>query len=272
MVSSGHHSCWEAPTFHFNSNQSEDWSVFYTRAIDHLNVLDIELEAADDSHKGWKQLKLMFEGEDRKALQNLIDSGVVTPEHMLTPKAALDAIATTIKSEEHFWAHRDELVSDLQQQPDEGIQALSLCICDPITKSKFTHAPTVEILKIMVLQHAVKDHEARDWIRQQDQSQLTYQALLSHCKMLKVQCEQYQKAKERGPTDLASITAATSSLHLNALSSGHKHCCKKCGYSHPNIKCPAKGEQCYACGGYNHYTALCQQKGCHQNNKLQRGY
>ena len=52
----------------------------------------------------------MFEGEDRKALQNLIDSGVMNPEHMLTPKATLDAIATTIKSEEHFWADRDELV------------------------------------------------------------------------------------------------------------------------------------------------------------------
>ena len=37
-----------------------------------------------------------------------------------------------------------------------------------------------------------------------------YQALLSHCKMLESCCEQFQKAKERGCTDLASITAATS--------------------------------------------------------------
>ena len=54
------------------------------------------------------------------------------------------------------------------------------------------------MLKIMVLQHNVRYHEARDWIRHQDQSQLTYQALLSHCKMLKSWCEQFQKAKERG--------------------------------------------------------------------------
>ena len=94
-------------------NQSEDWSVFYTRALDYLDALDIELETADQSCKGWKQLKLMFEGEDRKALQSLIDSGVVTPKYMLTPKAALDAISATIKSEEHFWAYRDELVLDL---------------------------------------------------------------------------------------------------------------------------------------------------------------
>ena len=113
MASLSHRGCWEAPTFHFNSpNQSEDWSVFYTRALDYLDALDIELDTADQSHKGWKQLKLMFDGDDRKALQSLIDSGVGTPEHMLTPKAALDAIKTTIKSEEHFWAYRDELVSD----------------------------------------------------------------------------------------------------------------------------------------------------------------
>ena len=174
MASSSHRGCWEAPTFHFNSpNQSEDWSVFYTRALDYLDALDIELETADQSHKGWKQLKLMFEGEDRKALQSLIDSGVVTPEHMLTPKAALDAIGTTIKSEEHFWAYRDELVSDLQQQPDEGIHVLSQHIGDLITKSKFGNAQTTEAFKLVVLQHAVKYHDARDWIRQQDQSQLT---------------------------------------------------------------------------------------------------
>ena len=142
MAALGHHSCWEAPTFHYNSaNQSEDWSIFYTRALDYLDTLDIELDEADDTHKGWKQLKLMFEGEDRKALQTLIHNGVVTPEHMKTPRAALDATATTIKSEDHFWALSDKLVSDLQQQPGAGIHALSQCICNLITKSKFTHWP-----------------------------------------------------------------------------------------------------------------------------------
>ena len=219
MASSGHRSCWEAPTFHFNSpNQSEDWSAFYTRALDYLDALDIEPEVADESHKGWKQLKLMFKGEDRKALQSLIDRGVMTAEHMIKHKAALDAIGTTIKSEEHSWAHRDEPRSDLQQLPDKGIHALSQCICDLAIKSKFAHVPTVEMVKIIVLQHAVKYHEARDWIRQQAQSQLTYQALLSHCKMLEAHCKQYQKAKERGHADLASITVATSSLHLDAIS------------------------------------------------------
>ena len=69
MASSCPHNHWEAPTFHFNSaNQSEDWEVFYTRAVDYLDALDIELDEADDNCKGWKQIKLVFEGEERQTL------------------------------------------------------------------------------------------------------------------------------------------------------------------------------------------------------------
>ena len=39
-----------------------------------------------------------------------------------------------------------------------------------------------------------------------------------------------------------------------------------------NAKCPVKGQQCYACNGFNHFTALCQKKGCRQpRQKQQRG-
>ena len=69
MASSCPDNCWETWTFHFNSpNQSEDRRAFYTRALDYLDALDIELDDADDNCKGWKQIKLMFEGEDRQAL------------------------------------------------------------------------------------------------------------------------------------------------------------------------------------------------------------
>ena len=89
--------------------------------------------------------------------------------------------------------------------------------------------------------------------------------------MLAAHCEQYQKAKERGRANLASITATTSSLHIDAMSKLPS--CNKCGYSHPNSKCPAKGQQCYASNGSNHYTALCQKKGCSQpRQKQQRGF
>ena len=103
MASSHPNSCWEALTFHLNSpNQSEDQRTFYTRALDYLDALDIEPDQADDNHKGWKHIKVMFEGEDRQALQILIDNHTITPEDMKKPRATLDATGTTIKSEEHF--------------------------------------------------------------------------------------------------------------------------------------------------------------------------
>ena len=109
MDSSHPHSCWEAPTFHFNSpTQPEDWRTFYTRTLNYLDAIDIKPDEVDDNCKGWKQLKLMFEVKDRQALQTLIDNWTIMPEDMKKPRHALDAIATTIKSEEHFWVHRDE--------------------------------------------------------------------------------------------------------------------------------------------------------------------
>ena len=44
----------------------------------------------------------MFEGENRQALQTLIDNETIMPEDMKKPRATLDAIGTMIKSEEHF--------------------------------------------------------------------------------------------------------------------------------------------------------------------------
>ena len=119
---------------------------------------------------------------------------------------------------------------------------------------------TIEVLKIMVLQCTLQYHEALDWILLQE-SQLTYQSLLAHCKLLESYCEQYQKAKEKGQADLTTITAETSSassIHTDALSI-YPHC-NKCGYSHPCSKCPVQGKTCYVCCGSNHYTALCKWK------------
>ena len=56
----------------------------------------------------------MFEGEDRQALQTLIDKNTIMLEDMKKPRAALDAISTMIKSEEYFWAHREKLISDVR--------------------------------------------------------------------------------------------------------------------------------------------------------------
>ena len=47
----------------------------------------------------------------------LIDNGTIMEESMKMPCATLDVIGTTIKSKEHFWAHWDELLSDVRQLP-----------------------------------------------------------------------------------------------------------------------------------------------------------
>ena len=147
------------------------------------------------------------------------------------PWLVLDATGTTIKYKEHFW---DKLLSNVCQLLIEGIHALSTCISTLISQCKFLHPQTREILMIMVLQYAVQYHEVHDWVWLQDQSQLTYQALLSHCQLFKSHCEQYQKDKETAQANLTFITTATpmaSFIHTNAISTFHWFA--KWGYYHP---------------------------------------
>ena len=72
---------WEAPTFSVNTeDQAAAWREFYTRALDYLETLDIDTEAEDNNKRGWKQIKMMFTGEDRQALQTLTDNNTITQE------------------------------------------------------------------------------------------------------------------------------------------------------------------------------------------------
>ena len=154
--------CWEAPKFSFNSpNQVAEWQTFYSRALDFLEALDIDPEAADQNKHRWRQIK-MFEGEDCQALQTLIDNNTVTPEAQQTPVQALKAIQSVIKEDVHFWQHHDQFFSDLCQLPEEGVHALANRICATIAKCQFPSQEVKDIMKLMVLQYAVKYHEARD--------------------------------------------------------------------------------------------------------------
>ena len=94
---------WEAPQFSFNTpDQTQEWKTFYTRVLNFLETLDIDPEKQDESKRGWKQIKMMFKGEDRQALQTLIDNNTISPEDQLTPISALKAMQSCIKDEEHF--------------------------------------------------------------------------------------------------------------------------------------------------------------------------
>ena len=114
----------------------------------------------------------------------------------------------------------------------------------------------------MLLVHAIKYHEARDWIRLQEQFTLTYQSLLNHCKCLEQRCEQHQKAQLKGRAELTTITMAssvTSSVHQDTVTTHPKKAnCTRYGYNHPKGSCQAYGQQCYNCSGIGHYTDLCK--------------
>ena len=66
-------------------DQAEGWKEFYIRAIDYLEALNTDEDRPDGSKRGWKQVK-MFQGEDRKNLQTLVDNNTITPETQQTPK------------------------------------------------------------------------------------------------------------------------------------------------------------------------------------------
>ena len=137
-------------------------------------------------------------------------------------------------------------MSDFRQQPNEQIHTLNTRITTLVNNCKFQDHQSTETIKIMLLQHAFKFHEARDWIWLQDQSKLTYKSQLQHCKTLEQCCEQYQKSQLKGCAELTILSAATatsSSVHQDAITSSHTQC-TKCGYKHPQDKCPATGKEC----------------------------
>ena len=154
-------------------NQAEEWKVFYTRALDFLQALDINPDVEDQNKHGWQQVKMMFEGEDHQALQTLINNNTVTSEVQRTPVLALKVRQSVLKDDVHFWHHHDQILSGLQQLLGEGVHALSNRLCTLITKCKFPSEEIKECRKIMVLQHAIKYHKARDCICLQDQTTLT---------------------------------------------------------------------------------------------------
>ena len=73
-------------------------------------------------------------------------------------------------------------MSDVQQPPNEQIHALNTRITTLVNNCRFQDQKTTDTIKLMLLQHAVGLHEAKDWIHLQDQNQLTYASLLQHAK------------------------------------------------------------------------------------------
>ena len=102
----------------------------------------------------------------------------------------------------------------------------------------------------------------------QDQTNLTYQSLLGHCKQLKARCEQFQQAQAKVRAHLTAITSASSSdssIHAN-LQTTVKQPCSRCRYAHPCGSCPVYNHRCYNYHRTGYFTALCKRL---QNTNVQ---
>ena len=117
---------------------------------------DINIEFPNHMKKGWKWIKMMFTGKDRKALQTLIDNSSITSQIQQTPNLIANAIQTTSKEDKHFWHYHNGLISDLLQNPDKIIYPFNTCVIQLTNNCLFSNRETKETLKIFILQHAVK--------------------------------------------------------------------------------------------------------------------
>ena len=146
---------------------------------------------------------------DCQALQTLTDNNTISHGAQCTPTLALNTIQSVIKEDVHFWHYHNEILFDLCKLPDERIHSLSTRINFLVAKCRFSSEEIKETIKIMLLQHAVKCHKARDWIRLQDQRTLSYQYPLAHCKQLEACCKQFKQAQSQGRAYLTSVTLAS---------------------------------------------------------------
>ena len=189
----------------------------------------------------------------------MIDNNTITQADQCTPVQALKAIQTTIKDEEHYWHYRDEVLSDIRQQLEEQVHALNNRITTLINSCSFQDPQTTETIKIMFLQHAIRYHEAHNWIRLQDTAALTYKSLLQHCKSLKQRCKQFKKAQQKGRAELTTLTNASAthtSIHQDAIPTHYN--CHRCRYNHQRNNCPVTGQRCYHCNNLGHLSQLCK--------------
>ena len=175
---------------------------------------------------------MMFQGEDRQALQTLIDNNTITPEDQLTPTHALKAIQSCIKDEVQFWHFRDEVISDFCQQPNEHMHALNTRITTLVNKCRFQDHQITETIKLTLLQHTVKFQEARDWIRLQDQR--PHHTPTTH-QNIGAMLQAISEGSIKGHTELTTFSVATttaSSVHQYSVTI-HNIECIKYGCKHP---------------------------------------
>ena len=78
----------------------------------------------------------------------------------------------------------------------------------------------------MLLQHAIRYHEAHNWICLQDPATLNCKTLLQHCRLLEKRCKQFRKAQQKGRAELTSLATASTtntSVHQDSITAVPEH-------------------------------------------------
>ena len=152
--------------------------------------------------RGWCQIKMIFDWDDHQALQTLLGNNTISAEAQFTssPSPWCNTIESSKKDHPFLALSWHEILSHLHQLPDEGIHSLNTCINTLVQISqKFTIKETWETIKLMFLQHAIKYHEARNWIclPESKHPDLTMSPE-AHCKQFEQCCEAVAASQSSG--------------------------------------------------------------------------
>ena len=258
------------PTFSFScARQAEEWRAFKLHARDYLRYNKVKWDDSDESMKGYITFRLMItEADDREMLDNMEDDGSLSEEERKQPKLFFAKIEQLkIQKPENEWKYRDELMSGLKQKTDETVHQLRTRIETIVNRCNFKQAALIESYKTLALVRAVKFHEVREWVRQQED--VTYTTVYDYCREMEDKSLQYIQAHAEGRATLAAHTAARDStvheppptIDADSVRLQQRRNCTYCGQKHRNGDCPAYGKMCNACGKPNHFESQCRSKG-----------
>lgn len=241
----------------FTGNLSENWKRFKQR-------FELYLEATDSANKHNKQktsLLLHVIGDEGVEIYNTFTYDNADD------KWSLDIVKT--KFENHFTPKKNITVerfhfNNCNQQEGEAVDHYVTRLRSLAANCEFENLKDSLIKDRLVC--GIQDLAARERLLREDDLQLA--------KAIKI-CQSAELVK----TQAAEIQGGSTDTSVHAVKSKfaqktapqkkksysnknepteEKHDCRRCGYRHASMKCPAYGQICNKCGGKNHFQKCCK--------------
>ena len=259
MASDSSTPCWDDPKFSLSTaQQSEEWKVFYTKAIDFLEALNIDTEEEDSTKKAgsrWKCCLRVKTGKHSRCWLIMGPSSLrsrrTTGRYLmlLPPHSSLGSISGTFE------------MSSSQMCASSQMKAST-----PSTPGCAHSSTAVGLSTMRWRKHWRSWYSSIWWGTMRPGTGSSYKtspswparpfSTTASCLSPGVSSTRRPRRRAR-PTSLPFWWPHLQCLLFtqDALTILPK--CSKCSYSHPHNKCLAYGEKCFNCAGLNHYTALC---------------